>query len=633
MNLLKKYFSAFTSIIVFIIYLFTLAPSVIQIDSGELATVQYTLGIAHPTGYPLFTILGFLFLQIPLGLRKITQANLLAATWSVFAIYFFIKVLIVLLINIEEKKNNVVSKKKQKTVAAIKFNEDQKIFSIIAAAFFLAFSKTFWMQSTSVEVYSFQTMLFALILFFSFKAFSSKEEYSKSWSLVGLSFAFGFSNHMTTLLAIPFAAILFFFKEKLTTSSIKIIFKTLVLSIPVLVLIYLYLPIRAAQNPIMNWGNPINFENFWRHFTGKQYQVWLFASFEATKKQLGNFVSNFPSEFTIIGLFIGLIGFIFLYKIDKKIFLTTLATFLFAVLYSVNYDIVDLDSYFLLAYMIFSIWILFGFLLLFSKLEQLLKTKRMIIPIFTILIFVPLASNKSEVDQSDVYTFEDYTKTILNGVEKNSIILSYQWDYFISASYYFQNVEHFRKDVVVVDKELLRRSWYYNQLKRNHSDAIKKIDDEVNQFLIALQPFEKNDNYDAQLLEKNYQAVMTNLIAKNIEERNCYIGIELFQNEMQRNEFNLPAGFQIVPYNLLFKVVKGNQYVEAPLPNFTIRFPKSTNRYIDFIKNTIATILTYRAAYEIQFNKIERAKIYLEKVKKDFPDYIIPANILQSAGL
>lgn len=633
MNLLKKYFSAFTSIIVFIIYLFTLAPSVIQIDSGELATVQYTLGIAHPTGYPLFTILGFLFLQIPLGIRKITQANLLAATWSVFAIYFFIKVLIVLLINIEEKKNNVVSKKKQKTVAAIKFNEDQKIFSIIAAAFFLAFSKTFWMQSTSVEVYSFQSMLFALILFFSFKAFSSKEESSKSWSLVGLSFAFGFSNHMTTLLAIPFAAILFFYKEKLTTSSIKIIFKTLVLSIPVLVLIYLYLPIRAAQNPIMNWGNPINFENFWRHFTGKQYQVWLFASFEATKKQLGNFVSNFPSEFTIVGLFIGLIGFIFLYKIDKKIFLTTLATFLFAVLYSVNYDIVDLDSYFLLAYMIFSIWILFGFLLWFNKLEQLLKTKRMIIPIFTILIFVPLASNKSEVDQSDVYTFEDYTKTILNGAEKNSIILSYQWDYFISASYYFQNVEHFRKDVVIVDKELLRRSWYYNQLKRNHSDAIKKIDDEVNQFLIALQPFEKNDNYDAQLLEKNYQAVMTNLIAKNIEERNCYIGIELFQNEMQRNEFNLPAGFQIVPYNLLFKVVKGNQYVEAPLPNFTIRFPKSTNRYIDFIKNTIATILTYRAAYEIQFNKIERAKIYLEKVKKDYPDFIIPANILQSAGL
>lgn len=633
MNLLKKYFSAFTSIIVFIIYLFTLAPSVIQIDSGELATVQYTLGIAHPTGYPLFTMLGFLFLQIPLGLRKITQANLLAAIWSAFAIYFFIKVLIVLLINVEEKKNNVVSKKKQKTVAAIKFNEDQKIFSIIAAAFFLAFSKTFWMQSTSVEVYSFQSMLFALILFFSFKAFSSKEESSKTWLLVGLSFAFGFSNHMTTLLAIPFAAILFFFKEKLTTSSIKIIFKTLVLSIPVLVLIYLYLPIRAAQNPIMNWGNPINFENFWRHFTGRQYQVWLFASFEATKKQLGNFVSNFPSEFTIVGLFIGLIGFIFLYKINKKIFLTTLATFLFAVLYSVNYDIVDLDSYFLLAYMIFSIWILFGFLLLFSKLEQLLKTKRMIIPIFTILIFVPLASNKSEVDQSDVYTFEDYTKTILNGVEKNSIILSYQWDYFISASYYFQNVEHFRKDVVVVDKELLRRSWYYNQLKRNHSDAIKKIDDEVNQFLIALQPFEKNDNFDAQLLEKNYQAVMTNLIAKNIEERNCYIGIELFQNEMQRNEFNLPAGFQIVPYNLLFKVVKGNQYVEAPLPNFAIRFPKSTNRYIDFIKNTIATILTYRAAYEIQFNKIERAKIYLEKVKKDYPDYIIPANILQSAGL
>ena len=63
---LVKYYSLIAGLLVAIVYLFTIAPSVIQIDSGELAAVQTTLGIAHPTGYPLFTIIGYLFLKLPL---------------------------------------------------------------------------------------------------------------------------------------------------------------------------------------------------------------------------------------------------------------------------------------------------------------------------------------------------------------------------------------------------------------------------------------------------------------------------------------------------------------------------------------------------------------------------------------
>ena len=49
------------SIVAFIVYVRTLCPTVDFIDSGELATVAYTLGIAHPTGYPLFTLVGWIF--------------------------------------------------------------------------------------------------------------------------------------------------------------------------------------------------------------------------------------------------------------------------------------------------------------------------------------------------------------------------------------------------------------------------------------------------------------------------------------------------------------------------------------------------------------------------------------------
>jgi hypothetical protein len=46
------------------VYLWTLTPTVGFHDSGELITVAYTLGIAHPPGYPLYTLLGKVFCTI-----------------------------------------------------------------------------------------------------------------------------------------------------------------------------------------------------------------------------------------------------------------------------------------------------------------------------------------------------------------------------------------------------------------------------------------------------------------------------------------------------------------------------------------------------------------------------------------
>ena len=103
-------------LIVFIIYLITLAPSVVQIDSGELAAVQLTLGIAHPTGYPLYTILGYLFSLIPLPFTKIYQMNLLAAIYCAAAVGFFVQSVKLALDNIENftAKKSVALKKVRK---------------------------------------------------------------------------------------------------------------------------------------------------------------------------------------------------------------------------------------------------------------------------------------------------------------------------------------------------------------------------------------------------------------------------------------------------------------------------------------------------------------------------------------
>ena len=111
-----KYYSELIALFVFIVYLTTLAPSVVNIDSGELATVQITLGIAHPTGYPLFTMLGYLWQIIPLPFTAIFKANLLAAVFTSLAIWIFTKSTYLMLSNIPLQKPKNISKKKKKKI-------------------------------------------------------------------------------------------------------------------------------------------------------------------------------------------------------------------------------------------------------------------------------------------------------------------------------------------------------------------------------------------------------------------------------------------------------------------------------------------------------------------------------------
>ena len=364
----------------------TIAPSVVQIDSGELAAVQATLGIAHPTGYPLYTIIGYLFSLIPLPFTKIFQLNLLAAIYCSAGVGIFSLTAKLVLDNLDvfaAKKTIVkkkVTKQNRKNSHQEKIIEDKKsipeltkYISIAFGAIALAFSRTFWFQSTSVEVYSLHILLINLIIFFLVKAFINNNENQKSitnsWLLFAVFLALGFSNHMTTLLILPGTAYLYFNKNKFDAASFKRLGLMLLIFFPILLLIYSYLPIRAGQNPSINWGNPIDLERIMRHVSGKQYQVWLFSSTEAAKKQLVYFINSLPSEFSIT-LIISLIGLFASYKLSKKFFIFVLITFFSTVLYSINYDINDIDSYFLLAYISLAFFVVFGIIKIIDLLQR-----------------------------------------------------------------------------------------------------------------------------------------------------------------------------------------------------------------------------------------------------------------------
>lgn len=632
MTIAKKYFYVITALFVFIIYLITLAPSVVQIDSGELAAVQATLGIAHPTGYPLFTMLGYLFSLVPLPFTKILQLNILATIYCSAAVGVFTYTIKYCLDNLSVFKSKGSNqreaakkgKKKgkyqiEKEFSKVELSDHIKLLTAVFGGLILAFSRTFWFQSTSVEVYSLHLLLMTLIILFLLMAYvkSFKNDKLAHWFVFAFFLALGFTNHLTTLMILPATAYLYFSRYKFTTASFVRLGLMILLFIVILVAVYSYLPLRASQNPILNWGNPIDWERIYRHITGRQYQVWLFTSFDSAGKQFSFFWSILPFEF-FVGLILVVVGlFSSLFK-SKKLGLFVLITFVFTVLYSINYDIHDIDSYFLLAFVMLAFFAALGALKIL-EMKSLPKNYGLIG--LAIVLAIQLFFNFVKVNQSGVYTFEDYTKAVLNTVPENSIIFSYQWDYFISASYYYQYVENYRRDVAVIDKELLRRSWYYNQINNHDSKVLTGVNNEIGQFLIALQPFERDEKFDSKRLENLYQVIMSNLIKTNVKERDYFIAPELVEQEMKRGEFKLPDGYTLVPYLLLYKVVKGNEYVPAPDPDFTIRIASNRNLYIDNIENMAGRMLSNRAYYEVQNGRSDRAKMYLKKILQDLPGF------------
>ena len=642
MKIIKKYFAVFTGLFVFLIYLTTLAPSVVEIDSGELATVQATLGIAHPTGYPLFTLVGHLFSLLPLPFTKIYTLNLLTAVWCSLAAGIFTYTAKIILDNIvvfqfqvkpETKSGGKNKAKKNSAADSNSLSELKKYLAAVFGGLMLAFSKTFWAQGTSVEVYSLHVFLMTLVIFFLIKAYIKQRSIDSAklineWSYFAAALALAFSNHMTSILILPGIAYFYFEKYRFGKAGFKQILFMLILFIPVLILFYSYLPIRASQNPVLNWGNPTDLARIFRHISGSQYRVWLFSSTAAAEKQFAYFVNNLPSEF-LASSFIILVGIYYSFAHARKIFYFLLITFAATVLYSINYNINDIDSYFLLAYIALAFFAVFGAVALMS----VLKNQRYVysLPASLIILFigVQIFINYKNVDESNTYSFEDYTKAVINSVPKGGIIFSYEWDYLISPGYYFQFVEGFRPDVTIVDKELLRRSWYYRQLNTDHPYLLSGMMSDVDNFKTAVAPFESGGNFNPGLLEQDYRKVMTDLVATNIDSHDFYIAPELFDNEMQKGEFTLPHGYTIVPELFLFKVVKGGGYVPAPDPDFTIRFPRNKNKYMLNIERLAGSMLARRALYEMQFDKVEKARMYIKKIKQTFPDYMLPRGLEQ----
>lgn len=590
------------------VYFLTLCPTVDFIDAGELAAVTHTLGIPHPTGYPTFTMIGWLWSRLPLG-DEIYRLNLLSAVTCAAgaAVYFRLMYFILGLLPVSQPTGSK-GKKKGERASTQSISTEERVAVAIFGALVIAFSETYWSTALSIEVYSLHCLLLSLVLFFFAKAlfehqagasFFGRERY---WLAFAFTLGLSFTNHLTTILLAPACLFIFFRSYRFG----NVAWKKIAVAAPAFfvgLLPYLYLPIAASAKPSFNWGNPIDLTRFIWHTSGKQYRTWIFSSTEAAGKQFKFFVNTLPAEFGYIAFVLMLVGVYFLFKHHRVIGWFVVILFATCVGYSINYDIHDIESYFLLAYITGGVLAAFGFLAVVRRFRDKLNIA---FGIGIVSVGIMIGALWNDVSERENYLVEDYTMNMFRSLAPNALVISYQWDYFVSASYYYQTVKGMRRDVVVLDKELFRRSWYFEQLKKNHPTLYQRSKPEIDDFLTELKKFEHELPYDAAVIEAKYQALINSFVTKNIADRPAYCTIEI-EKEFFPGYYRIPEGLALRLYAKL---------PEAPAEvndNFTVRPFLRSERLVVGILGMYSAMLAARGNYLMDFKRYEDAARHFER--------------------
>ncbi len=230
-------------------YLACLAPGVFWRDSSEFVFLGHQLDIGHPAGSPTFSLLTKALSFVPLG-SLAWRANLfsaLAATAAVLLLWLATA----------------------RWVRLLGLASPSLAFAFGACAgLSFAFSASFWAWSEVAEVYAGQAAMLAGLLWLTAAAIESRLD-PRLVGTLGLVLGLSCGMHMVQILYAPaFGLALVWappFRIRWRTGI------TLVLFFFIGFAVYAYLPVRAATNPIYNYGNPVTWPAFLAHITGRQY--------------------------------------------------------------------------------------------------------------------------------------------------------------------------------------------------------------------------------------------------------------------------------------------------------------------------------------------------------------------------
>ena len=338
------------------VYLLTISQAVGAADTFEFQVVTPKLGIVHPTGYPLYLILGKIFTLLPLGTLA-WRLNFASVVYALVAMGLLYLLLLRML---------------------------KRPLPAILGAVVTGLTVTFWSQAIIAEVYALHALIVMIALYLmakigdwnviltqSYDQRSDRDAEERTINksvpsaeslIIILAFVvgLGMTNHVTSVFLIPPAilTVLFTYHASRNTNHAIPLFKItyllkLTAAFLVPLLLYAYLPLRwQAVN-----GDPMGFARF---------VDWVVAGRFQGALQLRAWLDD-PTRYQIIGrlfldnwgwfnLGLALFGFIILFIKNWRVALILFSIWFGYTFYTLNYYVPDLAVFVIPAQIIVGIY-------------------------------------------------------------------------------------------------------------------------------------------------------------------------------------------------------------------------------------------------------------------------------------
>ena len=637
-------FAAAVFVVAALLYTLTLAPTVTLVDSGELILAAWGTGVAHPPGFPLWVMLAHLASLLPFG-NVAVRINFSSALFAALACAMLTLVVAELIIT---ASSLTMPKRTSKAAQRSRKREDLTggrflMFAPAAGAgLLMAFSRTLWSYATITEVYALNTLLILVVFFLIvgwrrriLETQTAKDEQvtiHDSW-LYAAAFIFGLAmgvHHVTVGLTLPAVAAVVYRTQGLKFFRSRRLLYAALISIGALVAVYAYLPFAASRDPVMNWGNPRSLQEIWWHITGRQYRVFFVFSPAIMGAQFVEFCRMVSREFGFPWLpvtpVLGLIGFASAYKRDRTAFWFLLLIVVADLAYSLSYEIAeDKDAYYLPVFIAIAIAAAFGirWSIRFagSRGAPILAPYLVGAVVIVFTLATAFAANWPFNNRRHYFIADDYVENLFSTIAPNGLLLTQDWQ-VVSPTFYAQEIEQRRRDVKVIDINLLRRSWYFDYLRRANPGLIERSRDKIDPYVELLKQWEHDPESFArneeltQRISMAFLELIQSMVRNEIKVAPVYITNDMLFADKTNGYLTqwIPQTYQLVPQGLVFNLATDQRFHDSPDPHFRMRgLADGTMRFADddVVKLKVlpayTRMLTNRGRYLALFNQHERA--------------------------